>query len=261
MSDFQDNLDQLSETLEEMSDSSVMRKHRKQVQPLRGIRGVSFGEVAALGAATWEEQAPKLPADGPSLTALFGTAWEDGLIAIGLLATCVPDQPKIALNIGLEWATRVDDTQTADALGWLVLGPASLASQQGMLRSLSEIPGHGRPAVRRMLTSAALACTTAAIEGPSAAPLRARLQAPQVRYVDEALIGTLRDVVDATWRDEAPQVRKGVRRLIRAWGQDDDLSLKDWSEHVRGGLPTMLRAEIKKAHRKGEKRRAREAQA
>src|SRR5690606_1513532 len=104
----------VSETLELASDETTARKLRKQVSTLRGLRGVPLGEVARIAASTWEASRPELPAAEDALNQLFGTAWEDGLVAVGLLAAALPDAPAEALRVGLQWVDRLDEHGTAD---------------------------------------------------------------------------------------------------------------------------------------------------
>ena len=76
----------LSEALEEASDTLTARKMMRQHQPLRGIRGVPLNQVAELTAQAWRSLKPDLNQDEDELSRLFHAAWEDGLVAIGLLA-------------------------------------------------------------------------------------------------------------------------------------------------------------------------------
>lgn len=243
----------VSETLEALSDGETARKLRKQVRTLRGVRGVSLGEVARVTASTWEEVEPRLPDAGPALTALFGTAFEDGLVAIGLLAACVPDAPAAALAVGLDWADRVDDVGTADALGWLVLGPAALLAGEPLDR-LRPLLGHARPSVRRAAVMAGMAWLPHPIEGPSAAAVRGRLGQRSVQWVDAPQSALLTELADRVLRDEAPEVRKAMRRLLRTWTDSDPAAVAAWHDRwmAHGGLPRLLSDETKRAKRKAE---------
>jgi hypothetical protein len=251
---FEEQVEAVSEMLEALSDERTARRQRKHNRPLRGLRGVELGEVARVIGATWLESKPHPSEDGHALSSLFATAWEDGLVAIGLLAAGLPDAPEDALELGLEWAERIDDITSADALGWLVLGPGALACGRPLVSALSGLRGHRRPEVRRIAASAAMAATPAPVEGPCAAGLRARLGTSAVRFVDECQSGLLVEVANCTWRDERPQVRKAMRRLLRAWGKDDPEAVLGWADTVKGGLPAMLRDEVKRAKRKAAKR-------
>ena len=148
-------MEYVSDTLDALADSATARAALKQHQCLRGIRGVPMAEVARVGDAVWREDAPQLPASADELDQLFGAAWEDGLVAIGLLAACWSDDPEGALDQGLDWATRIDDIVSADALGWFVLGPVAMVTQQiGTLSS--RLRSHPRDAVRRCAIMAAI---------------------------------------------------------------------------------------------------------
>ena len=242
-----DHLADLPDLLEALSDATLARRQRKQTQTLRGIRGVSMSEVARLSAAAWEEDPCHPDRDASDLSELFGTAWEDGLVAIGLLAAGLPDAPEAALQLGLEWVERVDDVITADALGWLVLGPGALATGADWFTVFEPVRSHRRDAIRRAGVAAAMAATPTPVEGPAAAALRSRLKAAEVRCVEAPINPLLHAVADQSWRDEGVAVRKALRRMLRAWGTADHEALSDWAEGVRGGLPKMLREEVRKA--------------
>lgn len=241
----------VSETLELASDETTARKLRKQVSTLRGLRGVPLGEVARIAASTWEASRPELPAAEDALNQLFGTAWEDGLVAVGLLAAALPDAPAEALRVGLQWVDRLDEHGTADALGWLVLGPAALLSGDP-LAVLDPLLSHARVAARRAAAMAGMAWLPERIEGPSAAPVRARLGQKHVQWVDAPRSDAVAALLDRLVRDEAPEVRKAVRRVLRAWADSDPAAVVDWGDRWRrsGGLPRLLSDEVERARRR-----------
>lgn len=235
----------ISELLEALSDADQQRRTARQLSCLRGIRGTPSSEVARVAAACWEESPVGLPEDAEALTRLFGTAWEDGLVAIGLLATVVPDDPEAALELGLEWLERVDDLQTADALGGLVLGPAALSVGR-------TLPLEGRVEIRRAIAATGLAMLPISAQGPSVAPLRSRLGARIIRFVDEPQEGPLGVLMDRVVRDEAPPLRKMARRLLREWRKLDPGQVAAWADRspsTRGGLQRMLQDEVNRARR------------
>ncbi|MCB9684919.1 MAG: DNA alkylation repair protein [Alphaproteobacteria bacterium] len=237
----------ISARLEGASTEETARRYASAHRCLRGIRGVPMGDVARIGdeAAGWWH--PSLPDDGQALSALFGAAWEDGLVAVGLLASTVAATPSEALALGLEWAERTDDPTTADALGWLVVGPAVLALGEGPDAALHRLAGHPRAETRRVAVAMALAGTPLEVEGAAAAPLRAALDMPHLRVVDELRTDLVRPVVDRFVRDVA--LHKPLRRLIRVWAVEDPASLLSWAGTVRGGLPAVLGAEVKRVRR------------
>jgi hypothetical protein len=247
--------DDIARLLDEASTEEGARALRQQVQPLRGVRGVASGAVARIAADAWKKGGIALPADEDSLSTLFGQAWEDGLVAVGLLAAATPDRPDEALDVGMGWLDRVDDVLTADAIGWLVLGPAVLAGKADLREILSELRSRDHAAVRRAAVAMGLAMTTERLEGPSAAPLRERLGTKEVQFVDNALSDRLGLLADTFVRDEDPGVRKGLRRVLGAWAADDPDAALDWVRNVRGGSPKMLREEIEKAVRKAKRKR------
>ncbi len=245
-----EDLSVVSESLEALSDTGTARRRRKTHRTLRGARGVPIGEVARIAAATWNDRGASLPGDDDALTALFGAAWEDGLVAIGLLGAVIPDAPEEALQLGLEWLERVDDVETADALGWLVLGGALLASGG----TLATLPHPDHPLARRAVVMAGLAATPEPIIGPSASPLRERLGTRTVQWVGEALSPMLATHCTRWCRDEAPTARKALRRVLRAWADSDPVALAAWGDGLHGGLPRLLADEVRRAGRRAARR-------
>lgn len=248
-----EHLDALDEMLEAMAEDDTARKMRKQVQPLRGIRGVPNREVAAITRAAWEEFEPRLPRDSEALRALFSRAWEDGLVAMGLAAACLPDAPSSALDLADVWLDQVDDLGTADTLGWLLWGPALLATGQAAGEVLAARRGSEAPFVRRAAVMAALAFLPIPVEGPAAAALRQRLGETRIQWVADPQSTAIHAVCDAFLRDEHPAVRKALRRLLRTWGQSDPSAVVTWAEMVRGGLPKLLKDEVRRAQRRAER--------
>lgn len=245
----------VAETLELASDEATVRKLRTQIRTLRGLRGVPQGELARIAGSVWEAARPSLPDAEEPLDQLFGTAWEDGLVAVGLLAAAVPDAPADALRIGLRWADRLDEHGTADALGWLVLGPAALLSGDP-LAALEPVLAHARTAPRRAAAMAGMAWLPERIEGPAAAPVRARLGQRHVQWVDTPRSDAVAALLDRLVRDEAPEVRKALRRVLRAWTDADPSAVVAWGERWRraGGLPRMLSDEVERARRRARPR-------
>lgn len=236
----------LSALLEALADAGVARKAARQIRCLRGIRGVPMADVARVTAELYEADPPRLPDDLPDLDRTFGTAFEDGLVAIGLLAACVSDAPSDALEHALDWAERTDDATTADALGWLVLAPAALLSARER-EVVARLGGHPRPETRRIALAMALGFTPTPVEGPAAAALRARVGERHVRIVEAPLSDRIAPVATRFVRDPAPVVQKALRRLLRAWGEHDPEALHAWAKGVRGGLPRMLGDEVRRA--------------
>lgn len=239
--------DDVIHALESAADRRVASLRRREIQPLRGLRGVSDGDVARIIDAT-VRGGVDIDADYGALDRLFGAAFEDGLVAIGVLAAVVPDAPDAAWELAHGWLERVDDTQTADALGWMVLGPALLA--QGL--DVAELGPHEEEhaMAARTGTAAALAFLPEPLVGPCAAGLRARLGERHLRFVEAPLSEALGAVCSARYRDDAPAVRKAVRRLLRTWTNFAPADVVAWYETVSGGLPRMLGDEVVRARRK-----------
>jgi len=237
----------ISETLETLVDNKTARKRKLSV--LRGQRGVPDGEIARVCSAAWLEEQPTLDNDEFALHRLFMSAYEDGLVAIGLAAACLPDDAEGAYHLGLRWLEHVDDPMTADALGWLLLGPGSLSSGMGFEHLLRHYRRDLRPAARRAITSAALAWLPVALEGPAAAALRERMGERKIRFVEAPLSDAVHAVLTLTLRDEDPSVRKAVRRVLRAWAKGDPQATVAWADAMKGGIPKLLSSDVQRARR------------
>lgn len=233
--------------LDAASTAETARKYASAHHCLRGLRGVAMGDVARIGDEVARRWTPTLPDDAGALEALFGTAWEDGLLAVGLLAVAARRHPREALEVALALAERTDDPTTADALGWLVVGPAVLIVGEGPADPLHRLAGLPRPDSRRVAVAMAMAGTPSEVEGAAAAPLRAALGMPHLQIVDHLRADLVRPVVDRLWRDVP--LHKPLRRLIRVWGAEDPEGLLAWADGVRGGLPALLGAEVKRVRR------------
>lgn len=215
----------------------------------RGHRGVPTGDLARVVAAAWRGAPVRLPDDAKVLSDTFGRAWEDGIAAIGLLSTCVVDAPTEAFELGLSLAERADDVATADAVGWLVLAPAALLTDD-----VDAIVERLRPArrdeSRRAAVASALGFLPLEIEGPAAAALREKHGQRHLQLVQAPIAPALARVASAFVRDAAPPVQKGLRRVVRAWADADPAAVVAWAATVRGGLPKLLGAEVDRARRR-----------
>jgi hypothetical protein len=254
--------DLIPELLEARSDAQVAKGLGKAIRPLRGIRGVANGEIAKVTAESWRALKPKLPDDADALSTLFGNAYEDGLVAIGLLAAILPSQPADALELTLEWLDRTDDLLTADAIGWFLLGPAVLAKSATIQSLISSGKQARREEFRRAVSIAGLAFLPIAAEGPTAAALREKLGTKEVHFCEGTMKGHLTALLNGLIRDDGTMVRKGVRRVLKAWLEVDPPAAIAWANGVNGGIHRMYKDEVEEAERKlaaREKRAAREA--
>ncbi|MFT6145327.1 MAG: hypothetical protein ACJAZO_004230 [Myxococcota bacterium] len=233
----------ISDTLEELSNADLARKRGKDIHTLRGIRGTPDGEVARIAASTWLDDKPVWPQDVQELTELFNTAFEDGLVAISLLAALLPDHPAAVYDLGLDWLDRVDDVLTADALGSVILGPGLLATG-GLADLLSVAKAAARPEARRAAVIAALPATSTVVTGPAMSALRQRTNERTLRFVEEPRNDVVSQILTAFIRDPHPAVHKGIRRVLRAWKKIDKQAATDWANGVAGGIPKTLRAEL-----------------
>lgn len=248
--------DTLSETLELLSDGDLARKRTKQLGPFRGVRGVPQREVVNLLVATWNDDRPALEPHADALYDLFMSAHEDGLVAIGLVAALLPDDPTEALDFADRVFKHVDDVETADALGWLILGPGLLAAGEPFAPSLLELAHADRPEQRRVALMATLACCPVPIEGAAAAALRERTGERKTAFVGEPLTALALPVWDAFVRDRAACVQKALHRVARSWAVVDPDPVEQWMLDFSGGVPKSLRADITKAAKKGRRLQA-----
>lgn len=242
--------DRISELLEALSDERTQKALSRDITPLKGVRGVPFAELAKLIGNLFKTDGVNLHDDGPALDRLFGVAWEDGMVSIGLVAAGLLDDAEAGLELGLDWLTRLDDPLTADALGALVLGPAIATTGQPVQVLIQAAKDTGTEEAARAVVSAGMAWTTAPVEGPSAAALRERVGERKVRFVEGALNDGLSALADAFIKNESPSVRKALRRVLKAWGKDDPAAVVAWADRQKGGIPKMLREEVDPARRR-----------
>lgn len=244
----------VSEVLETFSDAGLARRRGKHLKPVKGLRGTPLSEVARVGAVVWQEGV-SLFDDASELHNLFCTAQEDGLLAIGLVAAGAPDDPEEALELAERWLEMVDDLETADALGWVLYGPALMASERNMEREL--LSHVGSAAVRRRVAVMSLmAALPVPLEGPSVAPLRVRVGEKHVIITGEPLSELISAVCFGYRTDSDPHVRKALARVLRAWGECDPEAAQGWLEEAqnRGGIPKFIRELVSKGIKKGRRR-------
>jgi len=235
--------DAISDALELLSTHDHARARGREVDTLRGLRGTPDGEVARIAASTWLDSRPKWPRDRDELDQLFGTALEDGLVAIALLGGLLVDDPAGAYELGLDWLEKVDDVLTADALGTVILGPGLLAT--GAAADLLAVARAApRPHPRRAAVLAALPATGRPVKGPCMSVLRERSGEKHIRFVAEPRTDILSTLMSTFVRDTSPVVHKGLRRVLREWRKADKAAATDWANNVPGGIPKTLRAEL-----------------
>jgi len=223
----------------------------KQLQPLKGLRGTPHAEVARLIAQTWKKRPVRLVDDGDALHELFCTAHEDGLVALGLVAAALPDDPQGALDLAERWLDMVDDVETADALGWMIYGPALGAAGEPVGEVLSSWARDPRPAVRRMALMGALSLLPILLEGPTAAGIRARLGEKRVALTDSVDGVSLSRICTAYLRDADASVQKALARVLRSWGIWDPKGVEGFLAGIKGGMPKRLREEAMRGVAKG----------
>lgn len=243
------SVDETQAALAEASTVAHARRVARQIAPLRGIRGVGGADITRVLTETWAAGGVDLDNDADGLRMLFSTAFEDGLVAIGLTAAALPDNPAAALDLAESWMEMVDDIQTADALGWLVLGPALMAVQAPVAEALGSWREDLIPQ-RRAATIAAMAALPVPVEGPAAAALRARLGDRRVAFVSDAIDDILVPHLTLWLRDDEPHVRRATARLLREWASVSPESAQEVATAYRGGLPKFLRGALEKGLRK-----------
>ena len=248
--------DLISQTLESLSDTDTARKRRKHIKPFKGLRGTPARGVTDMVVSVWKKAPPNLPTDSDALHHLFCTAHEDGLVAIGLAAARVPDTPDEVLDLVDRWLSMVDDHETADAIGWLMFGPALVAAGEPAARILAEHASHPRPWVRRAALMACMALLPVAVEGQPAAALRARVKEKRIQMVEAPVSDALAAVTRCFFRDKDPAVRKAHVRVLRAWAEHEPDAVEEILHGVPGGVAKVLREPVEKAIKKGRRRQA-----
>ena len=244
----------ISKHLEAKASQAQAGRRMKQLQPLRGLRGTPHAEVARLIAQTWKKSPVRLPDDLDALHELFCTAHEDGLVAMGLVAAALPDDPQQALDLAERWLDMVDDVETADALGWMIYGPALAAAGEPVGEVLSSWSRDPRPSVRRMALMGAMSRLPVLLEGPTAAGIRARIGEQKVALTDSVDGATLSRVCKAYLSDSHASVQKALARVVRSWGAWDPEGVETFLAGVQGGVPKRLREEAMRGIRKGRRR-------
>ena len=240
----------LSARLAKLSSREQARGRKKHISPLRGIRGVAGTGITEVINEGWKSGVHlDEPKDVDALHSLFTTAFEDGLVAIGLAAAALPDDPESGLRLARRWLAITDDIQTADALGWLMWGPALLSGAGKGPASLLDARDRDEYE-RRAAVLALLSALPVPIEGPAASGLRARLAMRRVAFVEAPLDELLAEVLPAFVRDDNPQVRKAVGRVAREWAACSP-DAAEAAVRDPGGLHRVLRNDLERGLKKG----------
>lgn len=242
--------DKLSTILSKGSSPAKARGLKKHISPLRGVRGAPGTAITEAINKGWASGVHLDESDDvATLKTLFSTAFEDGMVAIGLAAAALPEDPESGLSLCQHWLGFVDDIQTADALGWLMWMPALLSGAgKGPSALLDAVDAD--PYTRRAAVMALMAALPVPIEGPAASGLRARLQQRRVAFVEAPLDEILEDTLPAFLRDENPQVRKALGRVARSWASTSP-DRADATVRTPGGLHRVIREELERGLKKG----------
>ena len=247
--------DIISNALEELADKQTRFKKAKHLQPFRGLRGVSARDMGPVIRDAWAGGVD-LTGDAEALRRLFSTAHEDGIVAMALVAAAMPDAPLLALELAEEWLDVVDDTETADALGWLVLGPSLLSqgSAMGLSSYCLESRGSCRPHAKRALVMACMAALPIEVEGVAAGALRDRMGVRRLAFVEQVIPDVCDVVLDAFWREDHPHVCKAIARLARSWGECEPETVAKFVQARMSFTSILLRRAAEKGIKKGQQR-------
>lgn len=242
----------ISDALDGLADNQTRFKKAKHLQPIRGLRGVAARDIGPVIRDAWTAGVD-LGDDAEALRSLFSTAHEDGIVAIALVAAAMPDAPTLALELAEEWLDVVDDTGTADALGWLVLGPSLLS--QGTPMSLPSYCLESRdscqPHPRRALVMSCMAALPIEVEGVAASALRDRMGLRRLSFVEQVIPDVCDGVLDAFWREGHPNVCKALARLVRSWGECEPEKVASFVQDRMSFTSVLLRRAAEKGVKKG----------
>ena len=188
--------------LRALSNAKIAQKKQKEIKGIRGVRGISNQDLIAL---INEEVWPSLPEDSDTLHMLYGTAHEDGLLAIALLAVAALESPNEALQLVERWLPFLDNTETADFIGHLIIGPSAFALQESITDRITE--QENPYAIRAELNSCLAAFPTPA-KGVCVAGLRKKFAVDDVIFVEEPHLDWVHEAVSCTMRMEHPLIKK-----------------------------------------------------
>jgi len=243
----------ISLRLQAASDGTYARRISRHISPLKGLRGVPTKEIVSILVASWRSGI-RLPRDSDALNQLFRTAYEDGLVAIGLTAAALPGAPGEALDLADAWMEVADDLETADAIGWLLLGPGLLATGEPFVEHINELLSEASAIRRRTAVIALMATLPTPIEGPAAAALRERVKKRKVAFVEDALDDLLRGVLPRAMKDTDAHVRKATARVMRTWAISSPDAVEALMAAQSGGINRFIREETEKGLRKGRRK-------
>ncbi len=217
------------------ADSELSKKRTRASKVTRGFRGTPARLIAEL---LEEDPTVNIKSEMEQLHRLFMTAHEDGMIAIGLLSVAALSEPDLAAELAERWLGLIDDVESADALGWTVLGPLELqhvGSNAQHYRQWS-----GVYAKRAWITSL-MAALPEPPKGAHVAALRAHLGAEQVIFVEAPAQELLQGAFPAFVTEENHTLRKAIAALIRSWATFTPEAVAEVIDAQRENLPRWLR--------------------
>ena len=234
--------------LRALSNEKIAKKRQKEIRGIKGVRGVSNSDlIGVINEGDW----PVLPQDEETVHRLYGTAHEDGLLAIALLAVCALEQPNAALQLVDRWLPFLDDTETADFLGHLVIGPAALATDEPIALRLQQA---ANPYAVRAELMGVLAALPIPVIGVCVAGLRRKFAVEQVIFVEEPILERVQQAVQETMYSDSPLVRKALRTVIRHWATWDPRGSEDFFVKEYPNWPNWMKESWRKGCKIGRKR-------
>ena len=226
------------------ADSELSKKRTRALKVTRGIRGAPARLIAEL---LEEDPTVDIETEIEQLHRLFMTAHEDGMIAIGLLSVAVLKEPELAAELAERWLGLIDDVESADALGWTVLGPLELQLAGANAQHYRQWPG---VYAKRAWITSLMAALPEAPKGPHVAALRAHLGAEQVVFVDAPVQTLLQEAFPFFITEENHTLRKAIAALIRSWATFSPEAVSEVINAQRENLPRWLREPYERGERR-----------
>jgi hypothetical protein len=230
--------------LRALSNDKFAQKKQKEIRGIKGVRGIGNSDLITI---INEEDWPQLPQDIETLHQLYGTAHEDGLLALALLAVAALEKPEDALDLVERWIPFLDDTETTDFLGHLIIGPSVLATGESILERISV---RENPYAIRAELMAALAALPSPPRGVCVAGLRRKFDVDDVIFVETPVFEVPRQAVLATMKMTHPVIQKALRQVIFVWSCWFPEEVEQFFSKEYPNWPNWMKA----AHKKGKKR-------
>jgi hypothetical protein len=228
-------------------------QRRKEAPTLRGVLGVPY---ASLSTVIAESEAAHLPGDTEEINQLYSRSLEEGLIAIALLSVCVLETPGPALALADRWLPYLDDVQTADSLGQLVVGPACLSLGLSIVDRIRDSKAANQ-FTRRAEVMSLMAALPEPIRGPASVALRESLNADEVTFVEGPMDTIIGESLELVQRDDSPVVRKAFSNILRVWTATSFDFVQGWLEHAVPDRHPWIKDGLKRGTREYRRRQRR----